>query len=241
MKHLVAATALFATLTAPAFGGEAEIRKAVNEFIGQEAIQSVTRTPYAGLYEVVMDSGELVYTDEQGSFFIDGQLIDLKRRTNVTAERQAALNKVNINELPLTQAVKTVRGNGKRTLVTFEDPNCGYCKRFVAEAQQLKDVTIYTFLYPILSPDSAEKSKAIWCSKDRSAAWQGWMIDGKAAKAADCENPIEKNVALGRKLRINGTPTMFLADGSRLGGFLPRAKLEEAIAQAEKNKPAKGK
>lgn len=241
MKHLVAATALFATLTAPAFSGEAEIRKAVNEFIGQEAIQSVTRTPYAGLYEVVMDSGELVYTDEQGSFFIDGQLIDLKRRTNVTAERQAALNKVNINELPLTQAVKTVRGNGKRTLVTFEDPNCGYCKRFVAEAQQLKDVTIYTFLYPILSPDSADKSKAIWCSKDRSAAWQGWMIDGKAAKAADCENPIEKNVALGRKLRINGTPTMFLADGSRLGGFLPRAKLEEAIAQAEKNKPAKGK
>lgn len=241
MKYALATAALAVTLCAPAFAGDTEIRKAVSEFVGQEAIHSITRTPYSGLYEVVMDSGELVYTDEQGSFVIDGQLIDLKRKVNVTAERQAILNRVNINDLPLDQAIKTVRGNGKRTLVTFEDPNCGYCKRFVNEALQLKDVTIYTFLYPILSPDSTEKSKAIWCSKDRAAAWQSWMVQGTPAKAAECTTPLDKNIALGRKLRINGTPTMFLADGSRVGGFMPRAKLEESIAQAEKSKPANGK
>ncbi|GAA5179010.1 DsbC family protein [Niveibacterium umoris] len=241
MKFALSAVALAAAFCSTAYAGEAEIRKAVAEFVGQEAVLSITRTNYGGLYEVVMDSGELVYTDDQGSFILDGQLIDLKRKVNVTSERQAALNKVNIGDLPLDQAIKTVRGNGKRTLVTFEDPNCGYCKKFVSEAQQLKDVTIYTFLYPILSPDSTEKSKAIWCAKDRAVTWRDWMIDGKLAKGAECSTPIDKNVALGRKLRINGTPTMFLADGSRVGGFLPLPKLEEAIAQAEKNKPARSK
>lgn len=236
MKHHLAAAALALTFGTSAMAGEAEIRKSIVEFVGQDAIQSVSKTNYGGLYEVVLDSGELVYTDDKGTYLIDGQLIDLKRKTNVTRDRLNAINRVNIKDLPLDQAIKTVRGNGKRTLISFEDPNCGYCKRFVAETAQLKDVTIYTFLYPILSPDSLEKSKDIWCSKDRVAAWQGWMVDGKAPKAEECADPIAKVVELGRKLRINGTPTLFLADGSRIGGYKPRAELDEAINQAEKAK-----
>jgi len=238
MKQHLAIAALALTFSVSAMAGEAEIRKAIVDFVGQDAIESVTRTKYGNLYEVVLDNGDLVYTDDKGSFLIDGQLIDLKRKANITRERLNVINRVNIKDLPLDQAIKTVRGNGKRTLVTFEDPNCGYCKRFVTEAAQLKDVTIYTFLYPILSPDSSEKSKAIWCSKDRSAAWQSWMVEGKPAKAEECSDPLAKNLELGHKLRINGTPTLFLADGSRIGGFKPRAELEEAMNAVEKAKPA---
>jgi len=132
-----------------------------------------------------------------------------------------------------------VRGNGKRVIATFEDPNCGYCKRLAKEMQNLKDATIYTFLYPILSPDSTEKSKNIWCAKDRAGAWNDWMIAGKApaAAAAGCDTgTVDKNVALGHKLKISGTPTIFTADGNRLPGAVPLAQLDQAMNQVSGGK-----
>jgi thiol:disulfide interchange protein DsbC len=145
----------------------------------------------------------------------------------------AQLSAIDFGVLPLEQAIKQVRGNGKRVLVSFEDPNCGYCKRLGKELAQMKDVTIYTFLYPILSPDSHEKSRNIWCAKDKARAWNDWILDGKVPAAASCDSStIDRNIALGQKLRINGTPTMFLADGRRLGGYVPAATLEQALTEA---------
>lgn len=210
---------------------EDAVRKGMEAFIGAPAVESVSRTPYGGLYEVVLKSGELVYTDENVAFVVDGRVIDAKTRRDMTQARLNELSAIDFSTLPLDQAIKQVHGNGKRVIASFEDPNCGYCKRLGKELAQMKDVTIYTFLYPILSPDSTTKSRNIWCSKDRAKAWSDWIVGAKAPSSAECDTgAIEQNVALGQKLRINGTPTLFLADGSRIGGYVPAAELEKALA-----------
>lgn len=228
-------------LAGPVFADEASVRKGVETFIGASspAVETVARTPYGALYEVVLKSGEIVYTDDQVSFIIDGSVIDAKTRKNVTQARQNQLSAIDFNTLPLEQAVKVVRGNGSRSIATFEDPNCVYCKKLAKELQGMKDVTVYTFLYPILAPDSLDKSKNIWCAKDRGQAWTDWMVEAKAPAtvpaSAKCDTgAIDKNMALGRKLRISGTPTIFLADGSRIGGYVTVAELEKTLGQVKK-------
>lgn len=218
-----------------AHANEEAVRKGMEAFIGAPAVESVSRTPYGGLYEVVLKSGELVYTDEKVGFIIDGRVIDAQTRRDMTQLRMNELSAIDFSTLPLDQAIKQVRGNGKRVIASFEDPNCGYCKRLGKELAQMKDVTIYTFLYPILSPDSTTKSRNIWCSKDRAKAWSDWIVDAKTPAAAECDGDvIERNVALGQKLKINGTPTIFLANGSRIGGYVPAAELEKALAAVGK-------
>lgn len=239
MKHTLVVAALAALLSPCVFADEADIKKSITDFIGPDAILSIAKTPYAGLYEVALKSGEVIYTDERASFLIDGQIVDIKRKLNYTADRARIRDRINFSELPLGNAIKTVHGNGKYVLASFEDPNCGYCRRFAKELQSIKNVTIYTFLYPILSPDSIDKSKAIWCAKDRSKAWNQWMLEGKLAKSPNCKTPLEQNAALGRKLRISGTPTLYLADGTKVHGMLQGEQLEKAIADAERAKDAK--
>lgn len=214
-----------------ASANEESVRKGVEAFVGAPAVESVARTPYGGLYEVVLKSGELVYTDDKASFIVDGRVIDAKTRKDVTQARLNQLSAIDFSTLPLDQAVKQVKGNGKRVIATFEDPNCGYCKRLGKELAQMNDVTIYTFLYPILSPDSTTKSRGIWCAKDKAKAWNDWIVSGKTPGSDDCNTAvIDRNVELGHKLKINGTPTIFLADGSRIGGFVPLVELEKALA-----------
>lgn len=214
-----------------AYANEDAVRKGMEAFIGAPVVESVSRTPYAGLYEIVLKSGELVYTDEKVSFIVDGRVIDAQTRRDMTQARLNELSAIDFATLPLDQAIKQVKGNGKRVIASFEDPNCGYCKRLGKELAQMKDVTIYTFLYPILSPDSTTKSHNIWCSKDRAKAWNDWIVDAKNPSAAECDTAvIERNVALGQKLKINGTPTLFLANGSRIGGYVSAAELEKALA-----------
>ncbi|PKO81044.1 MAG: thiol:disulfide interchange protein [Betaproteobacteria bacterium HGW-Betaproteobacteria-13] len=213
-----------------AHADEASVRKGMEAFVGAPAVESVARTPYAGLYEVVLKSGELVYTDEKVSFIVDGRVIDAQTRRDMTQLRLNQLSAIDFSTLPLDQAIKHVKGNGKRVIATFEDPNCGYCKRLGKELAQMKDVTVYTFLYPILSPDSTTKSRDIWCAKDKAKAWNDWIVDAKVPATADCDTGvIDRNVALGQKLKVNGTPTIFLSNGSRIGGYVPAAELEKAI------------
>lgn len=218
-----------------AHAGDAEVKEKMEAFIGAPVVESVQSTPFGGLYEVVLKSGELVYTDEGVSFLVDGNVIDTATRRNITQARLNELSAIDFATLPLDQAVKHVRGKGERVIATFEDPNCGFCKRLAAELQTMENVTVYTFLYPILSPDSADKSQRIWCSKDRGKAWLDWIADGKAPSAEGaCDvKAIEQNVALGQQLRISGTPTIFLADGTRIGGFLPADRLNDAIDAAQ--------
>ncbi len=211
---------------------EEEVKKSMEAFIGSPAVETVTRTPYAGLYEVVLKNGQLVYTDEKAAFILDGSIIDTKTRRDVTQARMNELSAIDFASLPLAQAIKQVKGKGTRVIATFEDPNCGYCKRLGKDLSVMDDVTIYTFLYPILSPDSTSKSNNIWCAKDKGKAWSDWIVDGKEPATSDCDvNAVVKNVELGQKLRISGTPTIFLADGTRIGGYVPASELEMALGR----------
>lgn len=213
---------------------EADIRKMMEAKLGTK-VESVTKSGYMGLYEVYAD-GNIFYTDEKMSaIVVSGQLIDAKTMKNVTDERMKKLTAIKFSDLPLDRAIKQVRGDGKRVLATFEDPNCGYCKRLAKELLKLDNVTIYTFLLPILSEDSVRKSKQIWCSGDRAKAWNDWMIDGKApAGREDCDTAaVTKNQEFGRKFNITGTPTMFFADGERIPGAIPLARIEQKLSQAK--------
>jgi thiol:disulfide interchange protein DsbC len=212
---------------------EAEVRKAMEAKLGAK-VESVTKSGYLGLYEVYMEGG-IFYTDEKMTAFIaGGQLIDAKTMKNTTEERMRKLTAIKFADLPFDRAIKQVRGNGKRVLATFEDPNCGYCKRLAKDLQKVENVTVYTFLLPILSEDSLKKSRQIWCASDRSKAWNDWMIDGKAPSGKeDCDtSAVDKNREFGRKLNITGTPTMFFADGERVPGAMPVDRIEKKLSAA---------
>ena len=194
----------------------------------------VTKAGYGDLYEV-FSKGEIIYTDLKVSFLLLGTLVDATTRANVSEERMQKLTAINFSDLPINQAIKLVRGNGTRKIAIFEDPNCGYCKRFEQDINMLNDITAYIFPYPILAQDSVDKSKAIWCSPDRLKAWQDTMLRAKPPTTKGvCENPIEKNVALGQKLRINVTPVTIFEDGERISGALPKDRIEAKLVAAAK-------
>ena len=220
--------ALAATFSLTVVADEASVKKAVEAKLGSK-VSSVLKSPYLGLYEVYVD-GQILYTDEKLTAIIAGTLIDGKTMKNVTAERMQKLTAIKFSDLPLELAVKQVRGDGRRVMASFEDPNCGYCKKLAKDLAKLDNVTIYTFLYPILSPDSLEKSNQIWCSADKARAWNDWMQDGKLSGKSDCDtSAVSKTVELGRKLAITGTPTMFFADGERVPGAVPIAQIEKKL------------
>jgi thiol:disulfide interchange protein DsbC len=212
-------------------GDTAEIKKAVEASFGNGAkVASVRDAGFLGLYEVVV-GGDIIYTDKKATYFLLGDVMDAKSHRNLTEERKNKLAQIKFSDLPLDMAVKQVRGSGRRVFATFEDPHCGYCKKLAHELQGMTDVTIYTFLYPILSPDSTEKSRNIWCAPDKAKAWNDWMLNGTEPPAGKCDAPTDKLVALGRKLNIRGTPTIFFTDGSRVPGFIPAAQIEQTIAK----------
>jgi thiol:disulfide interchange protein DsbC len=224
MKLPVLAAAL-ACLPLVAFADEADIRKAVEPKLGK--VDKIVKAPIAGIWEVTVSS-QIFYTDDKATYVLLGNLLDIKTGKNLTAERQ-------FNALPFDLAVKQVRGTGKNVMVTFEDPNCGYCKKLAKDILTLKDVTVYTFLLPVLGDDSYEKSKAIWCAPDRAKAWTDWMTAGKALPAipAKCDTAgLDKSAQLGGRLSIRGTPAIFFASGERVGGYIPVAEIEKRFAPA---------
>lgn len=229
---LVALAGLTATATFAETAQEAAVRKMIQPRIGEAAvIDSVTRTPYSGLFEVRVGS-DIFYTDAQAKYLFVGRVLDAATTKDYTKERVDEITKIKFSDLPFDSALKTVKGNGKRVIAVFEDPNCGYCKRFRQTLQDVDNVTVYTFMYNILSEDSSVKSKNVWCSADRSKAWDEWMLKGKAAPeaAATCATPNQKIYDLGRSLRITGTPTIFFADGSRIPGAIDAKGLEAKLA-----------
>lgn len=210
---------------------ETAIRKNIEPRLGGAKIDSIKETPYSGLYELRV-GGDILYTDKKAEYLFIGQVFDAKSSKNLTRERIDQLNKIKFSDLPLNLALKQVKGDGKRVIAVFEDPNCGYCKRLRATTlKDLDNVTIYTFMYNILSPDSFEKSKNIWCSPNQVKAWDDWMINGKVPEAApsSCETPNDKVVELGHKLNIQGTPAIFFTDGSRIPGAVDLKTLEAKL------------
>jgi len=234
---LLAAAALLAG--AAALADEATIRKALSERIPRmPPIDEVSRTPIPGLWEVRFGGTEILYSDDKGDhIMVGGSMIETRTRTDLTEARMEKLLAIDFAKLPLKDAITIRQGSGARKMAVFVDPNCGYCKRFERDLASLKDVTIYAFLMPILGPDSTAKSRDIWCAKDGAKAWRAWMLDGQTAAPAPakCDTAaIDRNLELGRKHRINGTPAVVFEDGTRKPGALPIDMVERMLAAAAK-------
>ncbi len=227
--------ALFAANAA--WAQDAVIRKNLAERLPQfPKIDEISKTPIPGIYEVRIGN-EVMYSDEQGNYLIQGNLIDTKARVDLTEARLAKLTAIDFASLPLKDAVVIKQGNGTRRMVVFGDPNCGYCKRFERDLAKLQDVTIYTFLFPILGPDSTAKSKDIWCAQDSAKAWRSWMVDGVTPPKSmgKCDTAaLERNVELGKKHRVQGTPAVVFEDGTRVPGAMQLEQLEKNLATASK-------
>ncbi|WP_036300151.1 DsbC family protein [Methylotenera sp. L2L1] len=238
MLKKIVSIALLSAFATFAVADEASVKKAVEAAYPKFKVEKVTKTPYAGLYEVFM-GGQIIYTDEKLSFLIaEGRLVDPKTKKDITGERLEELTKIDFSTLPLNQAIKVVKGNGSRKLVVFSDVDCPFCKRLERnELSNITDVTIYTFLYPIeqLHPDAANKSKLIWCAKDRVKAWEDWILrDQLASSAGSCDVPLEKVGELARKIGVTSTPTLIFSDGKRMLGAQPYKEIERMLSAAKK-------
>lgn len=229
LSKLILLAALVFPIAAIAGEKEDAVLKALKLKYPATQVSAVNASSIVGIYEVVMGRN-IAYTDDAARFVIFGHLFDMQTQKDVTADRLLQLNKVEWASLPLANAIKTVKGNGKRQLAVFSDPDCPYCKLLEASLEKLDNVTIYTFLFPLASlhPQAEAKAVAVWCSKNPSVAWQNLMVKAEEPKAsrADCTNPIKENVELGRLLGINGTPTLIAADGSIKPGALPVEQIE---------------
>ncbi|HBH36855.1 MAG TPA: disulfide isomerase [Curvibacter sp.] len=228
-------TGLLAALLALGAGAqEATIRKNLAERLPQlPAINEVSKTPLPGLYEIRVNDNEIFYTDAEGNYLIQGNLIDVRQKRNLTEERVDKLLAIDFKSLPFKDAFTVVRGNGQRKMAIFSDPNCGYCKRIERDLAKLDNVTIHVFLYPVLGPGSTEKSKLVWCAKERSQAWLDLMLKDQLPSATACDvQAIQRNLAFGQKLKVQGTPTLFFADGSRVPGAIDLAQIEKQLTAA---------
>lgn len=228
-----ALAALCLTLPLLAAAQESTIRKNLAERIpALSQIDEISKTPMPGLFEVRVGT-DVLYTDAEGNFLLHGSLLDARNGRNLTEERVNKLLAVDFKTLELKNAITMVRGNGKRKLAVFEDPSCGYCKRFEKDLQKVDNVTVHLFLIPILGEDSINKSRQIWCAADRAKSWNDWMLRDVAPKGkAICNTEaLTANLEFANKHRITGTPTLIFEDGSRVPGAIGAVQLEERLAR----------
>jgi len=219
----------------------AQVDKSVSEQITQglkktvpnlPKIDEIKDTPWPGMYEVRHTGSELFYSNADGTYIIQGNLIDTVNKKNLTQTRMSQLTAIDFKSLPFQDSFTITKGNGKRKIAIFEDPNCGYCKLFEKEIQQIPNATLYVFLYPVLGADSVKKSGNIWCSKDKKQTWIDWMVNNKAIPEAQCDTGVlERNVKLGRKFGITGTPTLVFSDGTKIPGALKLPQIEEKLKE----------
>jgi thiol:disulfide interchange protein DsbC len=224
----------FSWLAIAASAQDAVLRKNLQERLASiQSVDEIRKTDIPGIFEVRINGTDIIYSDAKGNYILYGNLLDTRNRRNLTEERVEKLTAIAFDALPLKDAITIVRGNGQRKLAVFQDPNCGYCKRFERDLQKVDNVTIHMFLYPILGESSKERAKSIWCARDKSAAWLDWMLRDQSAPsaAAMCDtSPLDRNVAFGRKYKIQGTPTLIFANGARVPGAIDAATVEQQLS-----------
>ncbi len=234
-RSSIAAAVLIAAFTAHA--DEAAVRRMVQDKLrASGSIESIQRAPWGALYEVVVRGPEglqIFYADEEARVILTGQAIEARTGRNLSEERLQKLSAIKWESLPFDSAVTTIRGSGRRKIAVFSDPNCPYCKRFEKDLAGLDDITVHIFLYPVIKPESVVLTKSVWCSKDRAKAWSDLMLrDVAPAAKPDCDTPVEKLVALGRKLGANSTPTWFIETGERYSGAMPLDDVRRLLDRA---------
>lgn len=243
MKRMAVIVALLAVASA-AVADEAAVRRLIQSRAGDQAkIEQILRLPGSSLYEVTLrgpNGPQLFYVDDKARVIVVGQAIDGRSGLNLTEERLRKLNAIDWSTLPFADAITATRGNGRRKVAVFSDPNCPYCKRFEKDLAKLDDIAVHIFVYPVIRPDSVRLTKSVWCSRDRAKAWNDLMLrDIEPTAAPDCDTPVEKLVALGRSLGATSTPTWFVETGERYSGAIPLEDTRRILDDAARLKGAK--
>lgn len=211
------------------------LEKTLKARFPQLTIKKVQPSQWPWLYEVATDN-ELFYVDATGDYLFYGKILDTKNKVDLTEARWNQLTKISFNELPLNLAMKLVKGDGSRKLAVFADPHCPYCVRFEKTLQEVTNVTVYTFMLPLESihPGATEHAKKLWCAENRQAAWSSWMLSKSEAPTKTCDaSSVDTLVALGDKLKVNGTPTLFFEDGHRIPGAIDKDRLEDEFKNSK--------
>lgn len=208
--------ALFSLTASLSFANVDSVRENIKKQYPNLKISNIQKTEMQGLYSANLDQ-QIIYVGEDGQHMFVGSMIRLKDQKNLTKDLVLGQNSIDWNQLPLKDAIKTVKGSGQHVLAVFSDPNCPYCKQLEPELDKLKDVTIYTFIYP-LKPQSIVVSRQVWCAPNQSYSWKKLIQQGVKPTVASCANPINRNLELGKKLGFNGTPTLIFANGFKLVG-----------------------
>lgn len=235
LPSLIATTLFAMTETSIVLADETAVKEKIAQKLPNLTVDQVTPTPFPGLYEI-FSGGSLFYADEQLNYLIQGTLFDTKTRQNLSKERLRQLTTITFEQLPLDLAIKIVKGDGKRRMAVFEDPDCPYCRQLEQNLAKVDNVTIYVFLYPIeqLHRGATEKSSKIWCAEDRGKAWQEAALKGQIPdNPGKCETPLQKLANFGRRLGITGTPTLFFGNGERVSGAIPAARIEQLLGSGE--------
>jgi thiol:disulfide interchange protein DsbC len=235
---------LLAVLAAPgARADEAAIRRVIEAKLGGARVESVQPTPVPGIFEVQFrgaDGPRIIYTDAQAAHIIIGEIIEARTERNLTEERMRRAAAISMDSLPYDLAVKVQRGNGRRMLAVFSDPHCPACVEFERTLARIDDVTIHYFMYPVIRPELADHSRAVWCSPDRAKAWLDLAQRRQPpAVSPGCDTPIEKILAIGGRLGVRSTPTTFFANGERVRGGMSAAQLRSRLDETPAQKPGK--
>ncbi len=230
------AAAWLGLVAAGAVADDAKIRKALEPKLGGARIEGIQAAPVAGLFEVRFRSAEglqIVYTDASGDYILSGNLYDARTDRNLTEERVRKLSAIRFDTLAFDQAVKIQRGNGRRVLAMFSDPHCPACQQFEKTLQEIDDITVYVFMFPVIRPELADHSRSVWCAPDRAKAWLDIALRRRQPLSnVTCANPVDKTLELGRSLNVRATPTLFFANGERYSGALPADKLKAILDDA---------
>lgn len=212
-----------ATTPVPA-SKDAQIRAGIERNTkGKIVVRSISSTPINGVYAIETPT-EVFYVDGTGRYgFAGAALIDMQNQIDLTASHLEKVQRIKFEDLPLTQAIKEVRGSGARKLAVFEDPNCPICKVFTKFVDQLDDVTVYKFMFPVIGPESIPLARIAWCSPDRGTAWRAIMAGQRPMGARqDCDTTgLVEILKTGERYSIQNTPTVILANGKRLVGATP--------------------
>ena len=201
---------------------------------GEVIVDTVRSTPIDSLFEVTTKGMDLFYVDRTGRYgLIDGRMVDMRDRKDLTMGRMNELRSIDFKKLPLHLAIKT--GTGSKVLAVFEDPTCPVCRPLHKFIAQIPDTTVYHFPYPVVTKEALPITATAWCSPNRAEVWERAMRGGQVPPAPKptCDIAgLEQIVKLGDALNVSGTPTVFLANGRRLQGAVPPDQFIAALEES---------
>lgn len=232
----IAAISLFGLNLSTAYADEAAVRQAMAKSIPSVKIDSVKPAEIKGLYEVIVGAN-IFYVSEDGKYLLQGRLVDVAARKDLTEEKLAGTRRQAIEKMGQENMIVFKPKIGKYTVTIFTDIDCGYCRKLHSEIDQYlaQGITIQYLFFPRAGKgsDSYNKAVSVWCANDRNAALTD-AKKGNTPPAKTCDNPVDEHMQLGADFDVKGTPMIVTEKGNIYPGYLPAKQLVEAL-ESENN------